>query len=92
MGELLTLDALRARGDELRRRGLRLSFANGHFDLLHVGHLRYLRGAKARGDVLVVGDQRRRLGRAARRAPAARSFRPPSARSWWRRSSRSTSW
>ncbi len=28
--------------------------ANGHFDLLHVGHLRYLRAAKAEGDVLVV--------------------------------------
>ncbi len=55
MGELLTLDALRARVDELRRRGQRVSFANGHFDLLHVGHLRYLRGAKERGDVLVVG-------------------------------------
>jgi rfaE bifunctional protein nucleotidyltransferase chain/domain len=55
VGELLTLDALRARVDELRRRGQRVSFANGHFDLLHVGHLRYLRGAKERGDVLVVG-------------------------------------
>ena len=29
-------------------------FANGHFDLLHVGHLRYLRAAKAEGDVLVL--------------------------------------
>ena len=55
MGEVLTLDALRERAVELRARGLRLSFANGHFDLLHVGHLRYLQGAKARGDVLVVG-------------------------------------
>ena len=55
MGELLTLDALRERVAELRARGLRLAFANGHFDLLHVGHLRYLQGAKARGDVLVVG-------------------------------------
>lgn len=55
MGELLTLVALRARAAELRRQGHRLSFANGHFDLLHVGHLRYLRGAKERGDVLVVG-------------------------------------
>jgi rfaE bifunctional protein nucleotidyltransferase chain/domain len=55
VGEVLTLDALRARAEELRRRGLRLSFANGHFDLLHVGHLRYLRGAREQGDVLVVG-------------------------------------
>ena len=55
MGDVLTLDALRERAAQLRARGLRLSFANGHFDLLHVGHLRYLAGAKARGDVLVVG-------------------------------------
>lgn len=55
MGELLTLDALRDRAAELRARGLRLAFANGHFDLLHVGHLRYLRSAKERADVLVVG-------------------------------------
>jgi rfaE bifunctional protein nucleotidyltransferase chain/domain len=55
VGTLLTLEALRERAAELRRQGQRLSFANGHFDLLHVGHLRYLRGAKDRGDVLVVG-------------------------------------
>lgn len=55
MGELLTAEAMRERAAELRARGLRLSFANGHFDLLHVGHLRYLQGAKERADVLVVG-------------------------------------
>jgi rfaE bifunctional protein nucleotidyltransferase chain/domain len=55
VGQLLSLEALRVRAAELRRQGRRLSFANGHFDLLHVGHLRYLRGAKERGDVLVVG-------------------------------------
>jgi rfaE bifunctional protein nucleotidyltransferase chain/domain len=55
VGQLLTLDQLRRRVGELRRQGLRLAFANGHFDLLHVGHLRYLRGARERGDVLVVG-------------------------------------
>ena len=44
--------------DELRRvhaRGERIVLTNGHFDLLHVGHLRYLRAARALGDVLVVG-------------------------------------
>ncbi len=41
--------------DELRRRrGRRVVFTNGCFDLLHVGHVRYLRAAKALGDVLVV--------------------------------------
>jgi rfaE bifunctional protein nucleotidyltransferase chain/domain len=35
-------------------KGRTVVFANGCFDLLHVGHLRYLQGAKAEGDVLVV--------------------------------------
>jgi rfaE bifunctional protein nucleotidyltransferase chain/domain len=40
--------------EALARAGLTLAFSNGHFDLLHVGHLRYLRGAKALADRLVV--------------------------------------
>ena len=44
-----------ALGDRLRREGLRVVFANGCFDLLHVGHVRYLQGAREQGDVLVVG-------------------------------------
>lgn len=55
MGEVLSPEALQARIGELRREGKVVAFANGHFDLLHVGHLRYLRGAAAEGDVLVVG-------------------------------------
>lgn len=39
----------------MRREGRRIVFANGCFDLLHVGHVRYLQGAKEQGDVLVVG-------------------------------------
>ena len=38
-----------------RRDGRTVVLANGCFDLLHVGHIRYLAGAKALGDVLVVG-------------------------------------
>jgi rfaE bifunctional protein nucleotidyltransferase chain/domain len=38
-----------------RHRGERVVFANGCFDILHVGHVRYLEGAKREGDVLVVG-------------------------------------
>ena len=55
MGEVLT--AARARGaprGSCARAGRRVAFANGHFDLLHVGHLRYLRAARAEGDLLVV--------------------------------------
>lgn len=39
----------------LRRRGNRVVFTNGCFDILHAGHARYLRRASALGDILVVG-------------------------------------
>src|SRR6202046_3424537 len=45
---------LRKRGEEWRGAGERIILANGNFDLLHVGHVRYLRGAKALGGKLVV--------------------------------------
>jgi rfaE bifunctional protein nucleotidyltransferase chain/domain len=51
---VLTLPELRRRIAELKEQGKRIAFANGHFDLLHVGHLRYLRAARAEGDALVV--------------------------------------
>ncbi|HEX2965901.1 MAG TPA: adenylyltransferase/cytidyltransferase family protein, partial [Syntrophorhabdaceae bacterium] len=40
--------------DEERNKGKKIVFGNGCFDLLHVGHIRYLSGAKSLGDVLVV--------------------------------------
>jgi len=46
---------LSALGDSLRAAGRRIVFTNGCFDLLHVGHLRYLEQARALGDVLVIG-------------------------------------
>jgi rfaE bifunctional protein nucleotidyltransferase chain/domain len=52
--KILSRDALRRRVDEWRREGERITLANGGFDLLHVGHVRYLRGAKALGGKLVV--------------------------------------
>lgn len=65
MGEVLSRAELVGRVAELRRCGRVVAFANGHFDLLHVGHLRYLQGAAAEGDALVVGlnddDSVRRL-------------------------------
>ncbi len=54
MGEFLSLGELAERLAVLRRGGRRIAFANGHFDLLHVGHLRYLRAAREQGDLLVV--------------------------------------
>jgi D-glycero-beta-D-manno-heptose 1-phosphate adenylyltransferase len=38
-----------------KQRGQRVVFANGCFDVLHVGHVRYLQAARAEGDILVVG-------------------------------------
>jgi rfaE bifunctional protein nucleotidyltransferase chain/domain len=46
---------LAALGERLRREGQSIAFANGCFDLLHVGHVRYLQGAREQGNVLVVG-------------------------------------
>lgn len=54
MGRVLTLSELETAVGELRSGGKRVAFANGHFDLLHVGHLRYLRAAAAEADALVV--------------------------------------
>ncbi len=53
--KILRREALRLRLEELRRAGQRIVLANGCFDVLHVGHVRYLQGARAEGDVLVVG-------------------------------------
>ena len=39
--------------EQLRAQGKRIVFANGCFDILHVGHVRYLAGARAEGDVLI---------------------------------------
>ena len=52
--KILTRDELRRRVEEWRRAGERVTLANGNFDLLHVGHVRYLRAAKALGGKLVV--------------------------------------
>jgi rfaE bifunctional protein nucleotidyltransferase chain/domain len=52
--KIVTRDGLRERVAEWRRAGEQIVLANGCFDLLHVGHVRYLRGAKALGGRLVV--------------------------------------
>ncbi len=54
MGQVLSDRELAARLDEKRRQGSTVALANGHFDLLHVGHLRYLRAASEEADLLVV--------------------------------------
>lgn len=53
--KILTLDQLRAESKRLRVEGKRVVATNGCFDILHVGHIRYLAAARKLGDVLVVG-------------------------------------
>ena len=54
MGEILSREALAARVARDRGDGLSIAFANGCFDLLHVGHVRYLLAAAAEADRLIV--------------------------------------
>jgi rfaE bifunctional protein nucleotidyltransferase chain/domain len=53
--KIIARDALRQKFADLKRQGQRIVFANGCFDTLHVGHIRYLEGARREGDILVVG-------------------------------------
>jgi rfaE bifunctional protein nucleotidyltransferase chain/domain len=52
--KIVSRDRLRELLAEHRGRGDRVVFANGCFDTLHVGHVRYLEGARREGDILVV--------------------------------------
>jgi rfaE bifunctional protein nucleotidyltransferase chain/domain len=54
MGSVLTETELQRRVAGDRRAGRTLAFANGCFDVLHVGHVRYLQGAAAEADRLIV--------------------------------------
>jgi rfaE bifunctional protein nucleotidyltransferase chain/domain len=58
--KILTADEAGAMAKEMSERGRKLVFTNGCFDLLHVGHVRYLASARALGDALLVainGDE-----------------------------------
>ena len=53
--KIVGLQELSERSEQLRGAGKKLVATNGCFDLLHVGHVRYLRAARALGDLLAVG-------------------------------------
>ena len=53
--KIVSRNRLRAILADRKLRGQRIVLANGCFDTLHVGHIRYLEGARCEGDILVVG-------------------------------------
>lgn len=53
-GKVVSIDELLEERERLRAEGKRLVFTNGCFDILHVGHVRYLAQARALGDALMV--------------------------------------
>lgn len=67
MGQIFERGELSARVEAERKAGRKVVFTNGCFDILHAGHVRYLRAARALGDLLVVGVNSdasvRRLGK-----------------------------
>jgi len=54
MGKIYPREKLSSLIEELKNKGKIIGFANGCFDLLHVGHIRYLKDAKKNCDVLIV--------------------------------------
>jgi rfaE bifunctional protein nucleotidyltransferase chain/domain len=55
MSTILNWDELKATVERLKAEGKKIVFTNGCFDLIHIGHIRYLKKAKKLGDILVIG-------------------------------------
>ncbi len=55
MGIVLDWSSLKKELERLRAEGKKVVFTNGCFDIIHIGHVRYLKEAKKLGDVLIVG-------------------------------------
>jgi D-beta-D-heptose 7-phosphate kinase/D-beta-D-heptose 1-phosphate adenosyltransferase len=55
MSKILSLNELKEITVRLKSEGKRIVFTNGCFDILHIGHIRYLKDAKKLGDVLIIG-------------------------------------
>lgn len=54
MNKIIDIKTLKEKLDALRREGKKIAFTNGCFDILHVGHVRYLKEAKKTADILVL--------------------------------------
>ena len=92
MGEVLSRDELRRRTQQDRAAGRTVAFASGAFDLLRVGHVRYLESAAREADVLVVAVSDDAVGARAERRGAASHEGRRTAPSSSRRCGASTTW
>jgi len=54
MDKIVSWDTLQRRVEDLHGQGKKVAITNGCFDILHVGHIRYLREAKKQGDILIL--------------------------------------
>ena len=52
---LLSFEQIREKSQELQQQGHKIVATNGCFDVLHIGHTRYLTASKAQGDILILG-------------------------------------
>jgi rfaE bifunctional protein nucleotidyltransferase chain/domain len=55
MKKILTWEELKKEVERCRGEGKKIAFTNGCFDILHAGHVRYLREARKMGDILILG-------------------------------------
>ena len=55
LDKIVTLEDLVNRLGKVRKSGRKIVFTNGCFDIMHVGHVRYLAEARSQGDMLIVG-------------------------------------
>jgi len=55
LGKVVSWDEVKEVVDNARARDKKIVLTNGCFDIIHIGHIRYLREAKALGDVLIIG-------------------------------------
>lgn len=55
MGKIVNWRALQEIAESAQSSGKKIVFTNGCFDIIHIGHIRYLREAKSLGDILIIG-------------------------------------
>ena len=89
--KIRNVKALKSIVTRLKARRKRVVFTNGCFDILHVGHIRYLRKAKRLGDILVVGLNTDRSVRQIK-GERGRSYPRKAGRRFWRPWSSSITW